>query len=210
MYDTEELPEYFVTDDRPPRRIAEPAYEALAQSQIIMMGENNVVGPTLVEPGEVFLSNATPNHQWLPLNRAAGERYARWIASLPANSQGLTQAEITEAAYMMRPREGEPEIPHEQWWPRVLQLATTLKDKRAGGMQVPGPAMPIRAGSAKPVMPFMQAGSTVPPEPGRAPVGAEAQRQISGDAARKARPSRAAQAPLSNATPSESQVQTAG
>jgi hypothetical protein len=210
MYEIDELPEYFVTDDRPPRRIADPAWEALAQCQILMQGENGVVGPTLIEPGEVFVSNAVPNHQWLPLNRAAGERFASWTASLPANSEGLTQSEITEAAYMMRPREGEPEIPHDQWWPRVLKLAVTLKERKIGGMKVPQPAQAIRAGVARPVMPFMTAGANVPPDPGRAPVGAEAQRQVAGDAARRTRASKSAQPPLANASASESQVQTAG
>ena len=212
MSEFDDLPEYYLTDDRPPQRIAKATYEALAQCQIIMQSaETGVTGPTMVEPGEVFVTDGVPNHQWLPLNRAAGERYQNWLSSLPQSGNGLTQAEITEAAYIMRPREGEAELPHEQWWPAVLKMAASLKDKRQGNsLRIPQPAQQVRAGAPKPVMPFMTAGPSVPAEPGRAPVQADHARQLQsqGDGARRARPARPA-APLSNASPSESQVQTA-
>jgi hypothetical protein len=210
VFDAAQLPEYFVTDDRPSQRIARPTYEALAQCQIIMVSaETGVAGSTMIEAGEIFTTEAAPNDQWLPLNRAAGERHEAWLASLPANSNGISQEEITEAAYMMRPREGEPEIPHDLWWPRVLQLAAALKAKKGGGMRVPQPAMPIRAGGQqKPVMPFMQAGTGMPIDPGRAPIGAEAPRQVAAESGRRVRQTRQS-VPLANATPSESSVQTA-
>src|ERR1700676_4782215 len=167
MSQLEELPEYFVTDDR--QRLTKPTYEALAQCQIIMVSETGVVGPTLIEPGEVFSTDAIPNHQWMPLNRAAGERFENWLAKLPNSGSGLSQAEITEAAYAMRPREGEPEIPHDQWWPAVLKYAAAMKDKRSSGtMRVPQPAQPHRAGGAKtPVMPFVSHGTAQPAEVGQ-------------------------------------------
>lgn len=207
MSDHEPLPEHYLTDDRPPRRISAPTYEALAQCQIIMIGENNIPGPTLIEPGEHFTTESIPNHQWMPLNRAAGERFDIWVNSLPTSGTGLNQAEITEAAYAMRPREGEPEIPHEQWWSAVMKYAAAMKDKRAGNtLRVPQPAQNHRAGGAqRQVMPFTTAGSGMPVEPGRAPP--EAARQQPTDGARRARPG--AKAPLANANPTDSVAQTA-
>src|SRR5579859_1207638 len=119
MSELEPLPEFFVTDER--QRIAQPTYELLAQCQVVMASaETGLTGPTLMEAGEIITTDATPNHQWYPLNRAAGERFEAWLASLPTQGASLTQAEISEAAYAMRPREGEPELPHDQWWPAVL------------------------------------------------------------------------------------------
>jgi hypothetical protein len=207
----EPLPEYFVTDDR--QRLSAPTYEALAQCQIIMLGETGVAGPTLVEPGEIFSSEATPNHQWLPLNRAAGERFERWLAQLPNSGAGLSQAEITEAAYAMRPREGEPEIAHESWWPAVLKYAAALKDKRMGNApRIPQPAQPHRSGGAKtPVMPFASHGTAMPAQVGQPGPQDAPQRVVGADVSRRARPQAGgAKSPLANSAPADSVAQTAG
>lgn len=205
----EPLPEYFVTDDR--QRVTKPTYEALAQCQIIMASETGIVGPTLIEPSEIFSTDVTPNHQWLPLNRAAGERFESWLASLPTSGNGLSQAEITEAAYAMRPREGEPEIPHDQWWPAVLKYAAALKDKRSGSMRIPQPAQAHRAGGAKtPVMPFVSHGTTQPAEVGQ-PSAQDAPTRLAGpDSSRRQRPGPKTASPLANSTTSDSVAQTAG
>jgi hypothetical protein len=214
MSESDNLPEYHLTDDRPPQRIAKPTYEALAPCQIIMTSaETGVTGPTMIEAGEVFVTEATPNHQWLPLNRAAGERYDAWLNSLPGMTKNLTLEEISEAAQAMRPREGEPQLAHNDWWAAVMRHAQAMRDKRQTVMpHVPHPAHALRPGGAqKPVMPYMTAGATVPIEPGRAPVGPGAAHHVAttaADGARRARPARQT-APLANATPSESQVQTA-
>jgi hypothetical protein len=206
----EPLPECFVTDDR--QRLYKPTYEALAQCQIIMASETGMVGPTLCEPGDIFSTEATPNHQWLPLNRAAGERYEAWLASLPASGAGLTQADITEAAYAMRPREGEPEIPHDQWWGAVMKYAAAMKDRRNGGApRIPQPAQPHRAGGAKmPVMPFVSQGTGMPLEAGQPMPGDVPQRQAGPDVSRRAKPGPRATSPLANSAPSDSVAQTAG
>ena len=214
MSEFENLPQYYLTDDRPPQRIAMPTYEALAACQIIMTSaETGVTGPTMIEAGEVFVTEATPNHQWLPLNRAAGERYDAWLNSLPGMTKNLTLEEISEAAQAMRPREGEPQLAHSDWWAAVMRYAQAMRDKRQTVMpHVPHPAHALRPGGAqKPVMPYMTAGPTVPIEPGRAPVGPGAAHHVATTAADGARRARAARqtAPLANAAPSESQVQTA-
>lgn len=207
MSNHEPLPEHYVTDDR--QRVSRPTYEALAQCQIIMVGENNIPGPTLVEPGEHFTTDAVPNHQWLPLNRAAGKRYEAWLAALPASGAGLTQAEITEAAYAMRPREGEPEIPHDQWWAAVMKYAVAMKEKRQGNApRVPQPAQ--RQGGAKTtVMPFVSHGTTMPGEVGQPGPQDAPQRVVGGDGSRRTRPGTKATAPLANASVSDSVAQTA-
>lgn len=204
----EPLPEFYLTDDRV--RVSKPTYEALAQVQIILVGENGIPGPTLMEPGEQFTSDAIPNHQWLPLNRAAGERFEAWIASLPASGNGLSQAEITEAAYAMRPREGEPEIPHEQWWHAVMKYAATMKDKRQGNaLRVPQPAQTHRAGGKQnPVMPFVTHGTTMPAEAGQPGPQDAPQRVAGADVSRRARPGAKPASPLANSAPADSQVQT--
>lgn len=203
----EPLPEAYVTDDR--QRVVKPTYEALAQCQIIMVGENNIPGPTLVEPGEHFTTEAIPNHQWLPLNRAAGERFDAWVNSLPASGAGLTQGDITEAAYAMRPREGEPEIPHDQWWAAVMKYAAAMKDRRQGGaMRVPQPAQPHRAGGARaPVMPFVSHGTAMPAEVGQPGPQDSPQRVAGGDVARRGRPG--PKSPLANSAAADSVAQTA-
>lgn len=210
MSNQEPLPEYYITDDR--QRVAKPTYEALAQCQIIMVGDNGIPGPTLIEPGEHFTTDAVPNDQWLPLNRAAGERYDAWKASLPSTGQGVTQMDISEAAYMMRPREGEPELPHIQWHAAVLQLAARLAEKRSGGgMRVPQPAMAHRPGGSKqPVMPFVSHGSAMPSQVGQ-PGPQDAPQRVAGpDAARRSRPGARPATPLANSAASDSLAQTAG
>lgn len=160
----QELPERF-------EGITAPTYEALMPCYMLMTSpETGQSGPTLVNPGEIFSSDAIPNHQWMPLNRSAGERYERWLAALPQSGTGLTQGEITEAAFAMRPREGEPEIPHDQWWPAVLKYAAAMKDKRQGNY-IPAvrPATVNRPGAPQQVMPFAPSATGMPMEPGRAP-----------------------------------------
>lgn len=166
MYEVEHLPEAYHSEDG--RRVLAPTYELLADCHMNMRSsETGQTGPTLVEAGQVITTEMVPNHQWKPLNLAAAERYDAWLASLPVMGKGLSQEEIAEAAYMMRPREGEPEIPHEQWWSHVMKLAATLKDKRRGARPI-APAVGYRPGpSEKPIMPNAAIGSTTPPDPSR-------------------------------------------
>lgn len=179
MSDIEALPEFYVTTDEAgrPVRIAEPAYEALTPCQIVMRSpETGATGPTRVEAGEIFFTEAIPCHQWAPLNRAAGERIADWVDTLPRNMASLPQECITEAAHRMRPREGEAELSHEQWWPAVLALASKIAEQRRTGRTVPMPrgAVAQRPGHAMPVMPFASQGPGMPMEVGRAPAQGQA------------------------------------
>lgn len=149
---TNQLPEFYVTADG--QRVDAPTYVTTGQCQILMASpENGAIGPTLVEPGEVITTEMVPNQNLQPLNRAAGERIDDWIASLPIDGQGLTQADISEAAYLMRPREGEKELPHEQWYPAMLKAAWALKEKRSRGVPRPSPAYNHRSNPSLPIMP---------------------------------------------------------
>jgi hypothetical protein len=161
-FDGSDLPEFYITDDG--QKVAAPTYEAMATCYMPMTSvETGQTGPTRIEAGEHFTSERAPSHAWRPLNRAAGENYQKWLASLPPDGKGVPQDLITQAAYMLRPREGDPEFPIEMWWPKVLQLASQLHDKqRVNGAVNPKPGSAFRPGGAPtPVMPFASAGNTM-------------------------------------------------
>jgi hypothetical protein len=162
----DDLPEAFVSDDG--RRVTAPTYESLAQLQLILASaETAQVGPTLLEVGEIFTSDATPSHAWLPLNRAAAERFEAWITSLPLDGKNVPQELITEAAFQLRPREGDPEFPMETWWPHVLRLAAKMADDKRGKVTAASPGFRPMAPNTPP-MPFASMGPAVS-DPGRAP-----------------------------------------
>jgi hypothetical protein len=164
-----QLPESYVTEDG--QHVHGPTYLLLADCHMVMRSaETGLTGPTLVEEGQVITTEMTPNHQMQPLNKAAGERFEMWINSLPVVGKGLSQEEISEAAFAMRPREGEPEIPHDQWWGAVMKYAVAIKEKRAGARPV-GPAVGYRpAPSSLPIMPNAAvSGMALPPDPSRPP-----------------------------------------
>jgi hypothetical protein len=199
----ENLPEFYISDDG--QRIAEPMYEALTQCQMNMTSaETGQTGPTLIEVGEHFKTADIPCHQWRPLNRAAGERIEQWIASLPLDGKNIPQELITEAAYQLRPREGDPEFPMEQWWPQVLRLAAKMADAKRG--RAPMPTVGFRSiGPNTPPMPFSSMSSAYPTEAGRAPSAAQHQPQNPANAAARARAARV-RPPMPNATPASSPV----
>jgi hypothetical protein len=207
----DDLPEFYVADGG--ARIAEPTYQAATQLYITMVSaDTGQAGPTLVEPGEHFTSQAIPSHQWIPLNRAANERVEEWIAALPVDGKGIPQELITEAAYRMRPREGEPELPHTQWWAAVMKLAATMAGGAGRMVPKPRPAVAHRPGApVLPIMPFASQGpGAAPPMPGRAPEpAAQHQPQNPHDVARAARRQRVAP-PMPNTLPSESPQTVAG
>jgi hypothetical protein len=211
MSEFEDLPEFYRGDSG--HRTDQPTYEALSQLHMPMYSaETGQTGPTLVEAGEHFTTDRPPCQQWLPLNRAAGERYERWLASLPSNGKNLTQEEITEAAYAMRPRDGEPTLSNEAWWPAVIKYAVTMKERRMGGSGVvPRAAQVHRPGApAMPVMPFAAMGSATPLDVGRAPEGAAAhQPQSPGGAAERQRKMRVTP-PMPGTQPSDTPQQSAG
>lgn len=162
------LPEFYVSDEG--QKVSAPTYEAMGTCFMVMTSaETGQTGPTRVEPGEHFTSQMAPNEQWQPLNRAAGEMFERWRASLPLDGKGVPQELITQAAYQLRPREGDPEYPIDQWWPHVLRLATQLHEKNRVGIGNPTPGRAFRPGTSKaPVMPFSSS-SGVMMQPGQPP-----------------------------------------
>ena len=161
--------------------------------------------PDLVEAGEHFVTDATPCHAWHPLNRAAGERYEQWLASLPGVGQ-IPQELLTEAAYRLRPREGDPEFPMDQWWPHVLRLAGKLAEERRGHVAPPKPGYrPITPNTLP--MPFAAMGPAMPSEPGRAPAQHMPQNQAQLNA--KARAARV-KPPMPATNPAAGPQQTSG
>ena len=163
----DDLPEFFIDDEG--NRISRPVYRMLSQCQVIMASpETGQVGPTLQEPGTVLVLDAIPCHQWQPLNKAAGERMDAWLKSLPLDGKNISQEHINEAAYTLRPREGDPEFPMEAWWPAVLRLAASLADKGRKHVIAVAPGYhPVKPEA--PPMPFSAMSSAYPTEAGRAP-----------------------------------------
>ena len=134
----------------------------------VMLADNGQVGHSLMEAGSELISDDIPAHTWEPLNSAAAVRKQQWIDSLPLDGKNIAQEHINEAAYTLRPREGDPEFPIEQWWPNVLRLAAKIADKgkvRTAPM-APG-YRPVRPDA--PPMPFASVSSAYPTEAGRAP-----------------------------------------
>jgi hypothetical protein len=177
-----ELAEQYISDDG--RRIVVPTYEALAKCQIILASaETGQVGPTVVEPGEHFSTEAVPCHQWKPLNAAADERFNQWLDSLPLDgAKNVTLEHITEAARMLAPRAGDPEFSHQEWSKQVAALATKLAEKRRTELK-PSVGFRPMAPNAPP-MPFAAMSPSYPMETGRAP----AAQQVAPGAPRRTAP----------------------
>ena len=194
------LPEFYISDDG--NRVAKPTYQALMQCQLVMASaETGQVGPTLMEVGEIFSTDEVPCHQWQPLNRAAADKIDQWIASLPLDGKNIPQELITEAAYQLRPRQGDPEFPMEQWWPQVLRLAAKMSEAKRG--RAPMPTVGFRPMAPNtPPMPFASTSSAYPTEAGRAPTAAQHQPQNPANVAAKARAARV-RPPMPNATPAD-------
>ena len=118
------LPDYYRADSG--EDVAEPCWKLLA---------DGYYGDTLWLSGEIITARMTPNHHLEPLNRAAGIMMSDWLNSLPVGSAGLRDEDLIEASYMLRPREGVPEMTHEQFSSAMIKLARNLKDKREGREQ---------------------------------------------------------------------------
>ena len=163
------LPEFYIADGG--HRIDAPTYEAMMQCYIIMASdETGQVGPTLIEPGHHFSTDQTPSDAWKPLNRAAGEALDKWHSKMPrSGAAAIPQECINEAAYQLRPREGEETISKDQWWANVMLLASRLAEQRRGQLGAVNPAVrPMRQGDQAP-MPFAATSQGYPMEAGRAP-----------------------------------------
>lgn len=206
MSDYEDLPEFYLATDETGRvtgRISQPTYEALTQIYIVMT-DNGHTGPTHVEAGSVFSTDAVPAHQWLPLNKAAAKKKEVWMASLPMDGATIPQECINEAAYTLRPREGDPEFPMDQWWAHVLRLAGKLAEQKRGRLQNGAVAPGFRpVATSAPPMPFAIT-STNPAEAGMAPPGSA---QAAGNAPRR---QQRGKAPMPNANVTDTPQTAAG
>lgn len=142
-----------------------PAYELTAQCYLPWQNdETGQVGPTLLEIGQVIYTDATPSEAWKPLNALAEKKLEAMRAALPIDGKDLKLEDITEAAYMLRPREGD-EIDHREWSKQVAALAVNLGEKRRG---LRGPAGPVRTPGRRgdaPVMPFASTSVGLPMDP---------------------------------------------
>jgi len=203
QFDTTDLPEFYITDDG--HKVSAPTYEAVSACYMVMTSaETGQTGPTRIEPGEHFTSERAPCHAWMPLNRAAGENYERWLSTLPVDGKGVSQELITEAAYTLRPREGDPDFPHDVWWSNVMKLAVTLAEKRRGsGVFNPRPATGYRpGGTPTPVMPFAASGNTMM-QPGQPPSNAALHQPQNAVRAAQAQRQQRVKPPMPNTAPAQ-------
>jgi hypothetical protein len=167
---------YETVQDNRIYRETKPTYRLNADCPMIWTNqETGIAGPSLVLAGTTFVSDDIPNAAWEPMNAAAQERVQAWMDSLPTNTHFITLEDITEAAHMLRPREGEADIPHEQFQASMMRLAAQLADKRRGRLRRSGAVgaigfRPTGAGygDVSP-MPFMSANLADPGMVGRAP-----------------------------------------
>lgn len=144
--DAKRLPKVYVTSDG--SQIADPVYRLLAQGYY-----DDVLWPE----GEILATHMIPNHQMQPLNRAAGEKFTDFIASLPdADGVTLRVEDLVEAATMLRPKEGEPMVSSEDWGRAVRKLAIRVQEDRIARQrpQIPSNASISRTQrSSAPAMP---------------------------------------------------------
>jgi hypothetical protein len=206
------LPEFYIADGG--HRIEAPTYEALTQCYIIMASdETGQVGPTLIEPGHHFSTDQTPSDAWKPLNKAAGDALERWHATMPrSGAAAIPQECINEAAYTLRPKEGDEMISKDQWWGSVMLLASRLAETRRGQLHPVNAAVrPMRQGDQAP-MPFSSHSQGYPMEAGRAPPAASVA-PPSPNAPRQRRPGQRTpqpQMPLSNSNATDSPSSATG
>lgn len=165
MSDYDHLPEAYHAEGNQP--VMAPTYELMVDCHLVMhSAETGRVGPTLVLAGEVLTTDLTPNMHWMPLNKAAGKRMDEWLGSLPATGGDLQLEDMMEAAQMLRPREGEPQMSKDQWAAAMLRLAAELKSKRTRGAPVTPAPTTYRPGKGPmPIMPNANIGS-LPHHPG--------------------------------------------
>jgi hypothetical protein len=116
------LPDVYVSDSGD--NISTPVWRLLAPG---------FYGDTYWLDGEILAMDIAPNHHLEPLNKAAGVRMVQWLNSLPLQSASLRDEDLIEASFMLRPREGVPEMTHQQFSHAIIKLALELKAKREGG-----------------------------------------------------------------------------
>lgn len=130
-------------------QVIEPCYRLLADGFYGIKA-----AASMFQEGEIiFDKDIVPNHQLEPLNQAAGQRVVQWLSTLPLDGQPIGIGDLAEAAHMLRPREGVPEMNPLDWGHAVQKLALELKAKREGrqNMHIP-PINPGRVNSKAPGM----------------------------------------------------------
>lgn len=147
-----DLPEVYFAESG--ERIAEPVYALLAPG---------FYGATYYNEGEHIIFPDTPNHHMQPLNRAAGAQMAVWLEGLPGAGQNSTPEDLIEAAMMLRPREGEPVLNHQEFNKAVIKLAAELKAKRDGRGAPALPSGQVPRPATNPTAPPMANARTINP-----------------------------------------------
>ena len=85
------------------------------------------------EPGfDAIDWTGVPNHEMEPINEPAKKRMEAWLRSLPGGKDSPNMDEMSQAAYMHRPREGQPELPMRIWTELVQKTARELMYQRLG------------------------------------------------------------------------------
>ena len=132
------LPEVFVTQEND--QIREPVYKVLNPIYI---------GSVWWPVGSIIKMNVPPNESVQPLNAAAGEEMARFVAALgPASGIIISTEDLMEAATIHRPKEGDPPIDNDTWGKLVRETAVRLKTQREGRNR---PRMPDNVNVARAV-----------------------------------------------------------
>lgn len=146
MSEFSHLPTEYIAENG--ERVSEPAYRLKAP---------HFFDDTFWSEDDVIVSTLEPTLHMEPLNQAAGERMEAFVQSLPADSEGISVGEMMEAAMMLRPREGEPELSNEAFQGAVLKLAAQLKAKRRGGDPVVPNTQSVRPAASKGAPPLANA-----------------------------------------------------
>jgi hypothetical protein len=134
-------------------QIQESCYQLLAPCFL-----GNGVNATFYDEGEVVKTTACPNHHMQPLNKAAGERYERWLETqvvdhgVRVSVEDLVQAAATLAS--TKSAEEIAKLDSESWTKAVHKLAVLIGKKRNeqlyGGLRLPDMADPAtRVGQTK-------------------------------------------------------------
>jgi hypothetical protein len=154
-FDLKNLPEThaFRGDNGMIAQIREPCYHLLSPC---FLGRGTLA--TFFDEGETVRTFECPNHHMQPLNRAAGERYSRWLETqavehgVKVSIEDLTQAAMTLSS--TKSAEEISKLDAETWTKAVHKLAVLISQKRNdqlyGGLRIPDLANPTsRVGASK-------------------------------------------------------------
>lgn len=105
----------------------EPCYQCMADG----FYGRGTAGTWYME-GSIIVTEVVPNQHMQPLNRAAGIRYARWLASLPNNRAAIDVGDMAEAAQMLAKNPEVTNLSPLDYQNAVIRLSEELKLRREG------------------------------------------------------------------------------